>query len=358
MSENSETPFPDGRVRAEPGELTQDSDWVGSVRPSPRRRTRPSRYDKDAVDLAALATDLMGLPTGRQGDTGKLWWLCPFHDDSNPSFNVDPEANRWRCYGCGAHGDAADLVEAVQGCDFKAAVDFLSGKAVRTGRSIARKAPARPKERSSDWSQQGAVRLLHFARRRLWSPDGASELRYLRGRGLTDETIKSFALGSSPPIDSSYGPRGVLIPWAENKRITLLKIRQPDGRTPKYRELFRDGPSLYPSPCSIRPGKPLVVVEGELDALLLGQELGEMAGVVTLGSAANRPSVNLLAMVNVASALFIATDADDAGELAAAVWLQSSDRAERIRSPRGKDWTEANAANVDLREFWRETIEG
>ena len=65
----------------------------------------------------------------------------------------------------------------------------------------------------------------------------------------------------------------------------MVKIRQPANRKPKYVEAFRDGPRVYPSLAIVRPGAPLILVEGELDALLLGQELGERAAVVTLGSA-------------------------------------------------------------------------
>ncbi|MGB9826445.1 MAG: CHC2 zinc finger domain-containing protein [Desulfofundulus sp.] len=39
---------------------------------------------------------------------------CPFHDDRNPSFYVFPD-NRWRCFGCGAYGDAVDLVARLLG---------------------------------------------------------------------------------------------------------------------------------------------------------------------------------------------------------------------------------------------------
>lgn len=37
--------------------------------------------------------------------------LCPFHADRNPSFTVDIERQRFRCFGCGAHGDVLDFVQ-------------------------------------------------------------------------------------------------------------------------------------------------------------------------------------------------------------------------------------------------------
>jgi DNA primase len=31
--------------------------------------------------------------------------LCPFHDDHNPSFNVNDERNFWYCFACNEGGD-------------------------------------------------------------------------------------------------------------------------------------------------------------------------------------------------------------------------------------------------------------
>jgi DNA primase len=50
-------------------------------------------------------------PVARRGDrSGRLWWVCPFHDDRNPSLCVTPGHRSYRCFGCGAHGDAIDFV--------------------------------------------------------------------------------------------------------------------------------------------------------------------------------------------------------------------------------------------------------
>jgi hypothetical protein len=51
--------------------------------------------------------------------------LCPLHEDRTPSFSVNPKKGVFCCYGCGAGGDAYDLVMAVTGCDFRAAKEYL-----------------------------------------------------------------------------------------------------------------------------------------------------------------------------------------------------------------------------------------
>src|SRR4051795_12411935 len=86
------------------------------------------KSERDRIALAAVATRLLGPAPGRRGQRGRrLWWACPFHDDRNPSFAVDPGKQRWRCYGCGAHGDAATLVMRLNGLRFPEAIRHLAG---------------------------------------------------------------------------------------------------------------------------------------------------------------------------------------------------------------------------------------
>jgi hypothetical protein len=60
----------------------------------------------------------------------------------------------------------------------------------------------------------------------------------------------------------------------------MVKIRQPDSREPRYVQAFADRPRISPGPEVIRPGM-LVIAEGELDCILLAQELANLASVIT-----------------------------------------------------------------------------
>ncbi len=74
------------------------------------------KAERERIDLAAVATGLLGPAPGRIGERGRrLWWPCPFHDDRNPSFCIDPGKTSWRCFGCGEQGDAASLVMRLGG---------------------------------------------------------------------------------------------------------------------------------------------------------------------------------------------------------------------------------------------------
>jgi len=333
---------------------------------------------RDRIDLARVATAILGPAPGRRGERGRrLWWRCPFHEDKNPSLGIDPGKPWWRCYGCGEHGDAANLVVRINKVAFPEAVRIiaeLSGIVVPSGGSPRPRPPARPTaskpekpaspppEEPSGLPLDEASTLVTEAAGCLWTPEGAKALAYLRGRGLNDETIKAARLGVTPGVmiptregDRSWSVRGITIPWFDRDRLTLVKFRRPPGSEPKYVEGFRDRPRVYPTFDAIEPGRPLVICEGELDALLLAQALGDLAVVVTLGSASTRPNPSTLGVMLAAAPWFIATDADEAGDKAASGWPA---RATRVRPPKGKDWTEAAQAGIDLRRWWSDRLGG
>ena len=167
---------------------------------------------RDRIDLAAVATRLLGPAPGRRGARGRrLWWSCPLktHEDRNPSFCVDPEKRRWHCYGCGESGDAAALVMRLEEVKFPDAVAILTGGPSFSGKLRTRPKTEpnsmgfsnRPESAPSGLSEADALALVEAASARLWTPDGADALAYLTGprRCLTPETIRAARLGWTPP---------------------------------------------------------------------------------------------------------------------------------------------------------------
>src|SRR5271165_3562122 len=73
------------------GIITFDSSWTLTA--------AGERIDwndiKGRIDLARVVTALLGPAAKRQG---RLLWPCPFHDDRNPSFEVDPQRGTWRSW--------------------------------------------------------------------------------------------------------------------------------------------------------------------------------------------------------------------------------------------------------------------
>ena len=326
------------------------------------------KLERERVDLARVATELLGEPPGRRGERGRrLWWNCPIHDDPNPSFYVDPGKATWGCYGCGERGDAAALVMRLERLTFPQAMARLLGEGGGPVRSSYRPPPRppAPPPGPSGLPAPAALALVVESEARLWSAAGADALAYLLGeRRLSEATIRGARLGWTPGVDlparddKTFRARGVVIPWIDGDRLALARIRQPGDARPKYAEAYRDRPGvLLGTP--VAAGLPLVLAEGEFDALLLGQELLGLAVVATLGPASVRPERATLVRFLGQFPWYVATDDDDAGDRAAKAWIAASGTARRVKPPAwANDWTELASTGVDLRRWWADRLAG
>ena len=123
--------------------------------------------------------------------------LCPFHNEKTPSFSVHPGRQTYHCFGCGASGDVFNFLMEYEKLSFKEAVRLL---AVRAGIEIPTEDVSEEKKKEiSEKSrlfdiQKEAAKFYLF---KLRTPEGKIAAEYLKNRGLSDETIKSFGLGYS-----------------------------------------------------------------------------------------------------------------------------------------------------------------
>ncbi|CAH2604926.1 DNA primase [Rhodovastum atsumiense] len=123
---------------------------------------------------------------------GRQWkGCCPFHGEKTPSFYVYDD--HYHCFGCGEHGDAISFVMRSQGVSFTEAVEQLAAEA---GLEVPKPSPA---VAAAERRRLDLYAVLEAAtqafQRRLFLPEGARALAYLRNRGLTDATIRGFGLG-------------------------------------------------------------------------------------------------------------------------------------------------------------------
>ena len=121
--------------------------------------------------------------------------LCPFHNEKTPSFTVYPETASYFCFGCGAGGDVVTFIRAIENLDYIEAVKFL---AERSGMEL-------PEDRREDTDSQLKKRILEanraaarFFHEKLFSPEGAQQLEYLKKRGVSKQMITHFGLGAAP----------------------------------------------------------------------------------------------------------------------------------------------------------------
>lgn len=96
-----------------------------------------NRVTPDKVDIARTASLLLLLPkdaTLKPSGRGRYMTNCPFHDDSNPSMSIakcDDGKWRFRCFGCGEHGDTVQYLQRDKNMSFTEAVIDLYDKATR-----------------------------------------------------------------------------------------------------------------------------------------------------------------------------------------------------------------------------------
>ncbi len=61
---------------------------------------------------------------------GRTWQgLCPFHAEKSPSFNVNEQTGRYKCFGCDVGGDVIAFVRETEHLDFVGAMELLAGRA-------------------------------------------------------------------------------------------------------------------------------------------------------------------------------------------------------------------------------------
>ena len=162
--------------------------------------------------------------------------LCPFHTEKSPSFTVSNEKGFFHCFGCGAHGDAIGFLMRNDGLAFPEAVERLAAEA---GLEVP---VSTPEERDREQRRAGLFEVMDaacgFYETQLRSPGGRAALDYLRGRGLTDETIARFRLGFAPPGNSL---KTALMSDAMPEVLLAEAglVRKPDDGRPVY-DFFRD----------------------------------------------------------------------------------------------------------------------
>ena len=121
--------------------------------------------------------------------------LCPFHNEKSPSFSVSRDKQMYYCFGCGKGGNVYTFLMEYENFSFQEAIKALADRA-------GVKLPEAEYSREEREEQDKRSRLLEINKEaamyfysRLRSPAGQVGLRYLKGRGLTEETMRNFGLG-------------------------------------------------------------------------------------------------------------------------------------------------------------------
>ena len=114
--------------------------------------------------------------------------LCPFHNEKTPSFVVSEQKQRFTCFGCGESGDVISFVERYYNLDFKGAAEML---AKEYGIDISFGFGGN-KNRDELYEINRMAAMFFYKALREGANPGYS---YMRGRGISDETLTKFGIG-------------------------------------------------------------------------------------------------------------------------------------------------------------------
>jgi DNA primase len=121
--------------------------------------------------------------------------LCPFHEDHNPSFYVDPHWQNYRCWSCGKSGDIFTFVQEQERVAFLEALEMLARRAGISLEKMGRSGANSGRAVMFDVSRWAAEQYHQC----LLDSSLAKEARdYVGQRKLTGETVRRFGLGYAP----------------------------------------------------------------------------------------------------------------------------------------------------------------
>ena len=296
------------------------------------------------LSLPALIGETVPLQKRGNFATG----LCPFHEESTPSFYVYED--HYHCYGCGAHGDAISYVRQVQGLPFMDSLRWLADKA---GVSLA--SSEEEKKYAQEWKKKARENQVLLAAKAFFSanlqdkPKGQSARAYLETRqlsqALTEDLGVGYALHATDALFQHLKGlgfsvaemeacslinqgRGQAYDFFQNRLI--LPIRDEQGRIiaftgralgdemPKYKNSRFDKSSylfgLDKARVAMRQKSRAIVVEGHFDVLQMWMHSFPET-VACQGTALTREHLRKLGMLT--HQIFLVFDGDAAGRKAA-----------------------------------------
>ena len=95
---------------------------------------------RQAIDIVDLVGSVVQLRRQGRNYVG----LCPWHDDTRPSLQVNPQRQSFKCWVCDIGGDVFSFIMKTEGVEFHEALEMLAdraGIALRPARSRSQSTP-------------------------------------------------------------------------------------------------------------------------------------------------------------------------------------------------------------------------
>ena len=147
----------------------------------------------DAADIVEVVAEFVSLR--KRGTSYK--GLCPFHDDTTPSFSVSQVKGVYKCFACGEAGNVVNFLMKHEQMTYTEALRWLANKyhIEIKERELTSEEKRQESERESmlivnEWAAKYFEDILHN------DVDGvAIGMQYFRSRGFRDDIINKFRLG-------------------------------------------------------------------------------------------------------------------------------------------------------------------
>ena len=158
--------------------------------------------------------------------------LCPFHDDTTPSFSVSPARGICKCFACGEGGDVVHFIMKQEQLGYYDALRFLAKK---YGIEVEER-ELTPEERRTQSERESMFAVNEWASNYfhdalLHTDEGQTiGLAYFRSRGFRDDIIEKFRLGFSPSATDVMSKAALQEGYKEDYLIkTGLSFKRDNG---------------------------------------------------------------------------------------------------------------------------------
>jgi len=305
---------------------------------------------KNRLDIIDVISEHVALKK-----SGKNYWgACPFHKEKTPSFSVTPDKGIFKCFGCGAGGDAISFLMKINNTSFHETIVDLAQKF-----GISMPAHGFSSEKTEVKKQILEINRLtaqFYTKVLLESAEAEKARKYLFDRNIDEKVINQFNLGYSlnsydslinhfvkantgitPAILNTAGlvsektsgngyvdrfRNRIMIPIQDEKgEFIAFGARVLDGsQNPKYLNspdtpVFNKSRSvyaLYQAKDTIKQNDSVIIMEGFFD-VITAHVNGLTNVVATLGTALTEQHIKILSRFTDSRKIYLAFDSDEAG---------------------------------------------
>jgi len=153
---------------------------------------------------------------------------CPFHNEKTPSFTITPNRGMFKCFGCGAGGDAVTFIEKMSGLEF---IDAVKEGAKKMNLQL-------DKQQYDNFNTE---EYKHLEALRIVSGKAAEFFQKSITKNLVVQKYvkdRNFDISESDNFNIGYAPNGnELLKWAKSENLNiellievgLVRVNEKDG---------------------------------------------------------------------------------------------------------------------------------